>query len=107
MEWRDRRAGIRVTDADISVYWPHAEKASSFALRQTQDDVCRPLVRCVCRPGARFGVLCTASVAAIDTGGFGVGRFCRWGVDRWNVERARHVVLHGATGVGDRRICRP
>jgi hypothetical protein len=94
MEWRDRRGGVCVTDADVSICQPHAEKASGFVLRQTQDGVCRPLVRCVCRPGAWFGALCTASIAAIDAGGFGVGRFCHWGVDRWNVERAGHVVLH-------------
>jgi hypothetical protein len=74
MEWHDRRTGIRVTDADVSVYQPHADKVSGFALRQTQDGVCRPPVRHVCRPRAWFGAQYATSVAATDAGGFGVGR---------------------------------
>jgi hypothetical protein len=74
VEWRDRRAGIRATDANVSVCRLHAEKTSVFALRQMQDDVYRPR--------ARFGALCATAVAAIDAGGFGVGRIYRWGVDR-------------------------
>jgi hypothetical protein len=60
----------------ISVYQPRTEKASGFALRQTQDDIYRPLVRRVYQPRARFGAFCTASVAATDAGGFSVGRIC-------------------------------
>jgi hypothetical protein len=71
VEWHDRRAGVRATDADVSVCRPRAEKASDFALRQMQDGVCQPPVRCVCRHEAWFGALCTAFVTATDAGGFG------------------------------------
>jgi hypothetical protein len=100
VEWRDRRAGVRATDADVNVCRLRAEKASGFAPRQTQDDVYRPPVRRVCRPRARFGALCAMSVAATDAGGFGVGHVCRWGVDCWNVERVGHMASHGATNAG-------
>jgi hypothetical protein len=33
VEWRDRRAGIHATDADVSVCQLRAEKTSDFALR--------------------------------------------------------------------------
>jgi hypothetical protein len=77
MEWRDRRMGVRATDADVRVCQPRTEKASGFALRQTQDGIYRPPIRRVYRPGARFGALCAVSITATDTGGFGVGRVCR------------------------------
>jgi hypothetical protein len=66
VEWRDRHAGIRATDADVSVYRLRAEKASGFALYQTQDDICRPPVRRVCRVEARRKAFWTAFVGAID-----------------------------------------
>jgi hypothetical protein len=100
VEWRDKRAGVRATDADASVCRLCAEKVSGFALHQMQDGVYQPPVRHVYRPRARFGALCAASVAATDAGGFGVGRVCRWGVDRWNIERAGHVASHGAMHAG-------